>query len=81
MTPSRRAAEIVSSWPSDNYVNKAARPTIERQIEEAIKAERIELGERIVRMIENDEKIGIKTKELVTDIIRSNYTPVCIGEL
>ena len=40
-----------------------------------------EFGERIIRMIENEERIGRWSTEIVTDIIRSNYTPVCIGEV
>ena len=43
--------------------------------------ERYEFGERIIRMIENEERIGRWSTEIVTDIIRSNYTPVCIGEV
>ena len=80
MTPAIKAQEVVSCW-SDHFMDKSARPTIQMQIEKAIMEDRIQIGERVIRMLENEEKLGRWTLEIVTDIIRSNYTPVCIGEL
>ena len=54
---------------------------IDKQIDDAIKADRKQMCERLIGMVENDGKLGRWTVEIVTDIIRSNYTPVCIGEL
>lgn len=81
MTPELKAAEIVSAWTSKNFMDDAARPTIQNQIAEAIKAYAVEMGERTIRMVEAEEKLGRWSTEIVTDIIRSNYTPTNVGEL
>lgn len=80
MTPATKAEEVVASW-SEHFMDQSARPTIQMQIEKAILEDRIQIGERIIRMIENEERIGRWSTEIVTDIIRSNYTPVNIGEV
>jgi hypothetical protein len=67
MTPAIKAAEIVSQWTSDNYMHPSARPTIQKQIEQAIERDRHAVCLTILEAIDKDEHIGIHTKHLIAE--------------
>lgn len=69
MTPSDRASEIISHWPSKNFVHDAARPSIKMQITKAIEQDRAERGLAIINAIDADTKLGVHSKELVVSIV------------
>lgn len=69
MTPSDRAAEVVSHWPSKNYMDPAARPSIQKQIEKAIEQDRAAVGLTIINTIEADKELGMRTKERVVNLV------------
>jgi hypothetical protein len=67
MTPSDRASEILSHWPSKNFVDPAARPSIQKQIEKAIEQHMADMGIKILDAVMADSKIGMHTKDLVAN--------------
>lgn len=69
MTPSDRASEIISHWPSKNFVHDAARPSIKMQITKAIEQDRAATGLKILDLIYEDEKIGAFTKDRVANYV------------
>jgi hypothetical protein len=68
MTPEARASEIVSHW-SKTWMDPAAKPTIAMQIQKAIEQDRAAMGLKILDAIEADDRIGIKSKELVVTLV------------
>lgn len=72
MTPETKAREIVSAWTS-NYMDQAARPTIQRQIEAAIKEAMIFENIQCAKAIESKDGFGPASRQVAIETIRSRY--------
>lgn len=73
MTPETKAAEIVSAWTSNNFMAESARPTIQKQIELAIKEMMILENIQCAAAIESKEGFGPASRQVAIETIRSRY--------
>ena len=73
MTPELKAAEIVSAWTSNNYMHESARPTIQKQIELAIKEMMVLENIRCAEAIKETSGFGEVSKAVAVEVIRSRY--------
>lgn len=73
MTPEAKAAEIVAAWPSKNYMDEADRPTIQKQIAQAIKEMMVLENLECARAIESKDGFGPASRQVAIETIRSRY--------
>jgi hypothetical protein len=73
VTPESKAAEIVAAWPSKNYMDEAARPTIQKQIAQAIKEMMVLENIECAKAIECKDGFGPKSRQVAIETIRSRY--------
>ena len=72
MTPATKAAEIVSAW-SKNYMDEAARPTIQKQIEAAITEMMLLENRECAAALKELEGFGPYSRQVAIETIRSRY--------
>ena len=73
MTPELKAQEVVASWPTNNFMHEAARPTIQKQIELAIKEMMLVENMACAAAIESRDGFGPKSRQVAIETIRSRY--------